>query len=269
MRTVVVGVAVLIALVVAVLLLREWGYSVSPHTSPTAQGPGVVTRTTAQPPALAVSQVPPSAVAGGDADRARRLDEAYRQGEVEFKETVTRNIALEYGPFFARHPTKPETRDLALKALGDQFSSSTDAEKRDYDELLERLLGPDDFKSLKDYRDHLPLEEQVKAGFDALALEKVQIGSDEGDAIRAAMEKIPPRNPLSAALLQQAEISDQDIARLRASYESTFDKAFAGAAVGPAALATLRNWYLGQHVSSEMQIVRIQQLMLAEKKRAR
>ncbi|MBI2516249.1 MAG: hypothetical protein HYV95_04975 [Opitutae bacterium] len=268
----------IISLGVVILTVAVWfGYRMGRGDAPRA--PGVVAQVspaeTKQPETQASARARSGVATPGSGPKEsveqtlpQQILAKHRLAEASFNEIVTRNVALDYGAFFAELNLPDEVRDLALMALGDQFGAATGAEKAEYDELLKKLLGPDGFERLAKYRERLPAEKQVNAGLSALDAAHPGVSADERAAVRTGLAAIPPRNPVALAVVVQPEITDQDIARVRASYEELFNKAFAGVAASPATIAALRAWYLDEQITAQMSVILIQQQMLREKKPA-
>lgn len=263
---------------VVILLVAAWlGYRKGRADTPAA--PGIVAKASPGESRQPEVRIPANLREGGAAPKSephegveQTLSEQilakHRLAAATFDEIVTRNTALDYGAFFAGLNLPDEVRDLALMALGDQFGAATEAEKVEYDELLKKLLGPDAFERLAKYRERLPAEKQINAGLSALDVAHPGASSDERAAVRSALDMIPPRNPVALAAVLLPEITDQDIARVRASYEELFNKAFAGTTVNQAVVETLRKWYLDEQISGQMNVILIQQQMQRERKPA-
>lgn len=211
------------------------------------------------------SAISSSKIVGTDSaplTRAALSEKAARKAEAEFNEIVTRNVALDYAPFLASLHIGEETRDLVLKAIGDRFVAATNSEKLEYDNMVRKLLGSNAFDDFEKYRDRLPIEKQVNAGLLALTIANPRVSNLEQIAVRSALEAIPFPNPVAIAAVEQPVITDQDIARVRDSYESLFNKAVASANISTANLAILKQWYLEVQIMNQMQVIRIQQQIL-------
>lgn len=204
----------------------------------------------------------PVAHALKDAEQREKM----ASGEAEFREIVARNIAFDYANFLSRLPLSPESRDLVLRALSDQFSAATAEEKRQYDDLLRQLLGDEGFAQLEKYRERLPLEKQIEAGVAALKNALPTTSADETAKVRQALESIPPVNPLAISVVQQAQISDADVQRVYASYEKLFDDAFAKTDVSASVRSALRVWYLSQQIAVQMNVLKTQQMILGSQR---
>ena len=176
---------------------------------------------------VATTAEEPTAVTsgGGQSGEPSPTQDASAREDAEIIGPLTKELTSDYASFIARFNLSERTVEVFIETLVGQFFSQSDAEREEYERLLETLLGAEAYEAYQGYRDRIPREKRANLAVTQLRDAFPSISTEVADGVQDALTAVSPSTSgFDELRLREGPISDQEIEDVKKQYVDAFTR---------------------------------------------